>query len=159
MTKLRPDGSRSYEWDGHVLASDAEGLVLRAPFNVPLVELGFTTFRKGDVFVEFYYWDHWYNVYQVFERDGTLKGWYANLGAPAVMDGPGQLSYVDLALDVWVNPDGSHQVLDEDELAELMPNLTPVLRAGAVRGRTELVALAESQRMPDWRRLSSSASH
>src|SRR5215210_7259235 len=77
VRKLRPDGSQAYAWDGVVLQCDATGIVLRATFNVDLVDLGFTTFRRGDEFVEFYYWDGWYNVFQVSAPDATLKGWYA----------------------------------------------------------------------------------
>src|SRR5712691_5459950 len=57
VRKLRPDGSQAYAWDGVVLRCDAQGIVLRAHFNVDLVDLGFTTFRRGDEFVEFYYWN------------------------------------------------------------------------------------------------------
>src|SRR6266849_27211 len=56
VRKLRPDGSQAYAWDGVVLRCDELGIVLRAQFNVDLVDLGFTTFRRGDEFVEFYYW-------------------------------------------------------------------------------------------------------
>jgi uncharacterized protein len=151
VRKLRPDGSEHFAWDGEVLRCDQTGIVLRAEFNVPLVELGFTTFRKGDVFVEFYYWDRWYNVFQVSAADGALKGWYANVGKPAELDAPaGVLSYVDLALDVWADPDGEYQVLDEAEYAALLADtlLTPAERVGAERGRTELLALAQAHALP-----------
>src|SRR5207245_1804634 len=83
VRKLRPDGTQAFAWDGTVLRCDESGIVLRAEFNVDLVELGYTTFRRGDVFVEFYYWDRWYNVFQISTPDGQLKGWYANVGLPA----------------------------------------------------------------------------
>ena len=153
MRKLRPDGSQAFAWDGAVLACDDEGIVLRAEFSVPVVELGFTTFRGGDVFHEFYYWDRWYNVFQVSEPDGTLKGWYANVGAPA--DGSperGELSYVDLELDVWSHPDGEFVVLDEDEYEALASNpaCTAQLISGAAEGRAALLALAVARRLPRW---------
>ena len=150
VRKLRPDGSQSYAWDGVVLRCDDAGIVLRAPFNAEFVDLGFTTFRRGDEFVEFYYWDVAYNVFQISAADGTLKGWYANLGLPAQLH-PGQreLTYVDLALDVWTNPDGSFIVLDEDEL-ETMLDQRPDLTDVADQGRTELLALARAGCMPRW---------
>ena len=153
MRKLRPDGSQAFAWDGVVLACDAVGIVLRAEFNVPVVELGFATFRRGDVFHEFYYWDRWYNVFQVSEPDGTLKGWYANVGAPAVSAPErGELSYVDLELDVWSDPGGEFVVLDEDEYEALAANPAcgPDLIAGAAEGRTALLALAVARRLPRW---------
>ena len=83
VRKLRPDGSQAFQWEGAVLRCDDAGIVLCAEFNLPLVDLGFAQFRRGDEFLEFYYWDRWYNVFKVSAPDGTLKGWYCNVGAPA----------------------------------------------------------------------------
>src|ERR1044071_610956 len=109
VRKLKPGGALDYAWDGAVLRCDSHGVVLRAEFNVDLVEREFATFRRGDVFHEFYYFDRWYNVFQISAPDGTLKGWYANVGLPAELRSEaGELDYVDLALDVWVHPNGEY---------------------------------------------------
>ena len=89
MRKLRPDRSEVFSWAGEVLRCDDESIVLRAEFNVDQVELGFTTFRRGDIFVEFYYWQRWFNIFQISAPDGTLKGWYANLGQPVELEDGG----------------------------------------------------------------------
>jgi uncharacterized protein len=150
VRKLRPDGSQVFAWDGEVLRCDREGIVLRAEFNVDLVELGCTTFRRGDVFIEFYYWQRYYNVFQISSPDGDLKGWYANLGLPAELDSErGELRYVDLELDVWARPDGEYVVLDEDDLETLLAQRPDLTRA-AGRGRAELLALASSGQLPTW---------
>jgi predicted RNA-binding protein associated with RNAse of E/G family len=49
------------------------------------------------------------------------------------------VSYVDLALDLWVSTSGEQIVLDEDEFEAL--NLDQELRAGALRGLDELKQL------------------
>lgn len=150
VKKLRPDGSLDYQWTGTVLRCDEFGIVLRAEFNVDLVEREWATFRRGDIFVEFYYWDRWYNVFQVSQPDGALKGWYANVGLPARLDpDAGELSYVDLALDVWAGPDGHFVVLDQDEFDALIREHVELAEA-AERGRETLLALAESSRLPRW---------
>ena len=150
VRKLRPDGSQTYAWDGVVLHCDESGIVLRAQFNVDLVELGFTTFRRGDEFVEFYYFDRLYNVFQVSSPEGTLKGWYANVGLPAELRAEaGELVYVDLALDVWAHPDGEFIVLDQDEFDTLLTEHVELAEA-AERGRETLLALAEARRLPRW---------
>ncbi|MBV9895082.1 MAG: DUF402 domain-containing protein [Chloroflexi bacterium] len=158
VRKLKPGGQLDYAWDGVVMRCDTGGIVLRAEFNVDVVERAFATFRRGDVFFEFYYFApdgrqdpvRYYNVFQISHADGTLKGWYCNLGLPAELDtAASELSYVDLALDVWANPDGSFVVLDEDELAELLqshPDLTEV----AEKGRADLLELAQSANLPRW---------
>jgi len=150
VNKLRPDGSLSYSWTGEVLRCDESGVVVRAEFNVDLVEREWGTLRRGDVFVEFYYWDRWYNVFQVSQPDGTLKGWYANVGLPAELDAQaGILQYIDLALDVWINTDGQYVVLDEDEYQTLLSEHVQLAEA-AERGRETLLTLAESRRLPRW---------
>jgi protein associated with RNAse G/E len=150
VRKLRPDGSQAYAWDGVVLRCDESGIVLRAPFNVDLVDLGFTTFRRGDEFIEFYYFDRWYNVFQISAPDGTLKGWYANVGLPAELKPElGELVYVDLALDVWTHPDGKFIVLDQDEFEALLGEHVELADA-AERGRETLLSLVEAGRLPRW---------
>lgn len=158
VRKLKPDGRLDFEWHGDVMRCDAEGIVVRAEFNVDVVERAFATFRRGDVFFEFYYFEpatadrprRYYNVFQISHANGTLKGWYCNLGLPAELDAStAQLSYVDLALDVWVNPDGSFTVLDEDELEELLEHY-PDLNGVAQEGRADLIALATSRNLPRW---------
>jgi protein associated with RNAse G/E len=158
VRKLKPGGTLDYAWDGTVLRCEAGGIVLRAEFNIEVVERAFATFRRGDVFHEFYYFApngtdgpvRNYNVFQITHADGTLKGWYCNLGLPAQLDADKrELSYVDLALDVWANPDGSFVVLDEDELAELLQQ-NPDLAGAAETGRADLLQLAQSAKLPRW---------
>ena len=150
VRKLRPDGCLSYAWEGGVLRCDDTGIVLRAEFNVDARDLGFIVLRRGDVFVEFYYWERWYNVFQISQPDGTLKGWYANIGRPAELQPDRRaLSYVDLELDVWANPDGSYIVLDQEEFASLLA-AEPALREPAQGGQAELLALVEQGLLPRW---------
>lgn len=133
-----------------MLRCDELGIVLRAEFNVDLVDLGFTTFRRGDEFVEFYYWDRWYNVFQISAPDGTLKGWYANVGLPAELKAEiGELQYIDLDLDVWMHPSGEFVVLDQDEYDVLLTEHAE-LAAAAERGRETLLTLAEARQLPRW---------
>jgi len=51
----------------------------------------------------------------------------------------GRVSYVDLALDLWVSADGRQTVLDEDEFEAL--RLDEELKAGALKGLDELKQL------------------
>jgi protein associated with RNAse G/E len=150
VRKLKPGGALDYAWDGVVLRCDDVGIVLRAEFNVDLVEREFATFRRGDIFIEFYYWDREYNVFQVSTPGGTLKGWYANVGLPAELaEQSGELQYVDLALDVWEQPNGEFVVLDQDEFDDLVA-AHPELAEAAERGRAALLELASAARLPRW---------
>jgi hypothetical protein len=50
-----------------------------------------------------------------FEDDGRLRGWYVNFERPLVRS-PVGFDYVDLLLDLWIDPDGSWRLVDEREL-------------------------------------------
>jgi len=152
VRKRRPDGSERFAWDGVALRADQSGIVVHAEFGLPQVELGCTTFRRGDVFVEFYSWHRWYTVAQVFEADGTFKGWYCDVCMPPRWDAPGELSYVDLALDLWQGADGTIVLLDEQEFTEYRATgvFTEAQVEGAERGWAELRALAEREQLLRW---------
>ncbi|MBV6452744.1 MAG: hypothetical protein MHPDNHAH_03513 [Anaerolineales bacterium] len=129
-------GEVKVEYEGKELRRDENSIILEALFtrdDMPFMDV---TFNKGDRFVEYYYSDRWYNIFAIYDRDdGALKGWYCNIGKPAVIE-DGVVSYVDLALDLWVSADGKQTVLDEDEFEAL--NLTDGLREGALTGLNEL---------------------
>ena len=62
-----------------------------------------------------YFWrDRWYNVFRLSKPRNDLSLWYCNVTTPLTVQ-PGQLNYVDLDLDVTVQPDGDIQLLDCDE--------------------------------------------
>src|SRR5258708_23307539 len=94
VRKLRPDGSQAFAWDGIVLRCDEWGMVLRAEFNVDLVELGFTTFRRGDEFIEFYYWDPSSWSTSNTRRPGVADD--AARGAPNVADALATVRYYNV---------------------------------------------------------------
>ena len=115
--KLDLSGSTVRRYDGRLVRRDDHSVVLEAPFviDVEKYTLLDVVLKRGDRFVETYYDDRYYNVYAIFDRDdGQLKGWYCNLSRPAHL-GIDTVSWVDLALDLWVWPDGRSQILDQDE--------------------------------------------
>lgn len=61
-----------------------------------------------------------YDVARVYRPDGTFTGYYVDVLEPVQWDGADTGTIhpiVDLFLDIWIAPDGSYQVLDEDEFA------------------------------------------
>jgi protein associated with RNAse G/E len=108
--------------------------------------VGDAVFKRGDRLVETFYSDRWYNVFAVYDRDdGALKGWYCNVTRPATITDTA-VSSDDLALDVWVSPDGAVTVLDEEEFAAL--ELSDADRAMALDAVQQLLRLAESDLLP-----------
>ncbi len=87
---------------------------VRAVFDFPDRELGYVTLKRGDLFVEWFYRDRWYNVFRIHDRDThALKGFYCNLARPAQIE-THSVRQDDLALDVFVYPDGRTLLLDQE---------------------------------------------
>jgi protein associated with RNAse G/E len=139
VQKKNPAGEVTYEYEGVLLKQDEHSIVLQALFDrddMPFLDV---VFKTGDRFVEYYYTDRWYNIFAVHDReDDRVKGWYCNIGKPAVFE-DSTVSYIDLALDLWVSTSGKQTVLDQDEFDAL--ELSEELRTGALHGLEELKEL------------------
>jgi len=146
VQKKNPAGEVTYQYEGILLDRSENSIKLEALFDRQDMQFQDAVFRTGDRFVEYYYTDRWYNVFEIHDRDdGRVKGWYCNIGMPAEIK-EGTVSYVDLALDLWVSVNGKQTVLDEDEFHEL--KLTAELQAGALNGLKEVQLLFEKKNPP-----------
>jgi hypothetical protein len=134
----------TWQYEGIVLQRGENQITLEALFNrddMPFMDI---TLKRNDRFVETFYSDRWYNIFEIYDRDdGKFKGWYCNIGKPAVI-AEDFVSYVDLALDLWVSANGSQTVLDEDELEAL--SLDDKLKQKAYEGLEELKEVITKRR-------------
>ena len=129
-------GREQLRYEGRVLQRSSDSICLRAVFRHHDLDLGCVTFRRGDVFTEWFYSARWYNVFRIADGAGrALRGWYCNITRPARITAR-CVSADDLALDVFVAPDASLQLLDEDEFAAL--SLPPPERAAALNAVAQI---------------------
>jgi len=127
----------AWEYTGEVLAQGVDFVRVEARFNREDMPFQNIVFKQNDRFIETFYTNRWYNIFEIHDRDDdAIKGWYCNVGKPAIWDAPDALSYVDLALDLWVTATGAQTVLDEDEFAALVLD-----EATCERARKALVEL------------------
>ena len=139
-------GEVTWQYEGQVLKREADHVVLEAFFNRDDMPFMGVVLKRDDRFVETFYTDRWYNTFEIFDRDdGKFKGWYCNIGYPAVLE-DNTVSYIDLALDLWVAADGTQTVLDEDEFLELPINVTA--RAQAISALEELKQKFANEKPP-----------
>ncbi len=99
------------------------------------------------------YWAVWFlfknqpfDVGRFYRPDGTFTGYYADVLEPVrwERDNPATLEpIIDLFLDLWIAPDGSHLVLDEDEFQEAI-DLGNLTTAQIEHARTVLQELIEA---------------
>ena len=144
VQKRNLGGEVVYEYEGELLHRAENSVTLEALFTRDDLPFMGVVLQKDDRFVEYYYSDRWYNIFEIHDRDDdNLKGWYCNIGMPAVIE-DGIVSYVDLALELWVSTSGDQTVLDEDEFESL--GLSEELRASALNGLEELKLLFENKK-------------
>ncbi len=145
VIKLDVQRQERWRYSGQILQQEPGMVLLEAYFNRDDADFHGMLFKRGDRFLEVYFAERWYNIFEIYDRDdGSLKGWYCNVTRPAEFE-TGVIHYVDLALDLLVFADGRQLVLDEDEFAEL-----EISDAERLRARE---ALAELQGIlqPGWR--------
>jgi hypothetical protein len=147
IQKKNLNGEVVFQYDGEVVRREAGAIVLEAFFGREDMTFMNVTLKRGDRFVETFYTDRWYNIFEIFDRDDKkFKGWYCNIGKPAVIE-DGVVSYIDLALDLWIAPDGLQTVLDEDEFLDL--KLEEELIQTAYASLNELQELIKTKNPPN----------
>jgi len=146
VKKLNLNHELIIAYDGQVLERTPDTVVLEARFNRETMDLGHAVLEHHDRFIEHFFADRWYNIFEIHSvHDDCLKGWYCNIVKPAAY-GAETIEQVDLALDVWINPDGSYRVLDRDEFEALAIDQTTRLRAQQAVG--ELIYLLYHRAAP-----------
>ena len=145
VIKLDIKGNETWRYSGQILHWQGPQIVLEAYFDRDDVLFHGMPLYKGDRFLETYFTDRWYNIYEIHSRaDYSLRGWYCNVSFPARLD-VDRLFFKDLALDLLVFPDGGQIILDEDEFARL--ELSAEDRGMALAALDELRA---GFKQPEW---------
>ncbi|HXT61973.1 MAG TPA: DUF402 domain-containing protein [Pyrinomonadaceae bacterium] len=111
---LKHDGSEYRRWHAQLARREGQLVVLDAEFDVDVSHEILGQIKRSTKTVEYYWLDRWYNVFRFLKEDGSTRLWYCNINTPPRFEDD-TLSYIDLDIDVLVQPDFSFQVLDEDE--------------------------------------------
>jgi len=119
VRKLTPSHQETWNYWARVIKNFKDGVLLEAFFDREDRSFYGIKLEKEDRFLERYFTNHWYNIYEIYHKsNGELKGWYCNIAEPALITHSG-VSFIDLALDVLIFPDGKLQILDEDEFEKM----------------------------------------
>jgi len=113
---LKYDGTEYRRWDATMARREAGMVVLDAEFADEVQHELLGRIPRGTRTIEYYWLDRWYNVFHFLKGDGSTKLFYCNVNMPPTI-ASGFLTYIDLDIDILVQPDGSYQVLDLDEFA------------------------------------------
>ncbi len=146
VTKQDAHGVPLLSYAGVLVARGETWVCLDAIFTRPDVRASYVTFRQGDRMREWFFSDRWFNIFELHDvDDDRIKGWYCNITRPASLTRH-SVAADDLALDMFIAPDGAGLLLDEDEFAAL--DLSTYERAQALAAVEELRAWVMARRAP-----------
>lgn len=142
------DGSAHWIQPFRVVSDDGNLLVTAYRARTPI----FTSrgeFRSPYDSTAYFWRDRWFNVFRLARPGCELALWYCNVTTPPTFE-EGQISYVDLDLDVAVRPNGAIELLDEDEFqAHRQKYAYPAeLVAEARHAAAEVANLARDRHFP-----------
>ncbi len=147
---LKYDQRPHYTWPAIRLADDGEQMRFHSVIGGVLVHhtRGFQELIRRPSDLTFWS-ERWYNVFTNFDEDGTLRNFYCNVAMPPHLSDH-TLTFVDLDLDVRVFPDGTYQLLDEDEfdLYRVHYGYPEWVQAKARQAVQDIIVLAQAKQGP-----------
>lgn len=149
VRKIDPNGEEAACYHGVVVEENAEAVTLTAKWESLHVDLGYLVLEPGDVFVEHFFRARWHNIFEIYQAaDGRFRGWYCNVTRPPKISSA-EVVWYDLALDLFVGPDGNTKALDEDEFEALgLRTKDPEAWRQAMLAWKHLLGLAERKELP-----------
>lgn len=143
------DGSEHRAWNARVLRQEGPLLVLDAVFDREIKHDLLGTISSGTSSIEYYWLDRWYNIFRFGKPSGELQSYYCNINVPPAFDGE-ILSYVDLDIDILVEPDFSYRVVDIEDFEKNASQFgySPDVQARAKQAVRELITLIETRDFP-----------
>ena len=143
------DGTEYRHWIARVARSEGSLIVLDAEFEIDVSHHLLGHIASGTRTVEYYWLDRWYNVFLFLTDDDQTRLYYCNINTPPTLE-KGIVTYIDLDIDILVQPDLSYQVLDLEEFEENAKRYgySDEVRKHAHAALGELVSLIESRHFP-----------
>lgn len=133
------DGREHRSWRARIAEQTGPLIVLDAVFREEVEHDLLGKIASGTVSKEYYWLDRWYNVFRFGGR------FYCNVTKPPSFD-RSILTYVDLDVDVLVEPDFSYRILDLEDF-EIYPYPAEV-KQKARQALEELLSLIEARIFP-----------
>lgn len=147
--KRLPDRVNYFQQE--LLYEDSEVIVTsqRIKPSSPIVLNGETVLGDNFTAVWFVFTGLWYDIGKIYNLDNEWTGYYCDIMMP-VKRSADQFEIVDLFLDLWVSPDGSYEIQDEDEFETALEEgiITPELAKKARNALNDLIDEVTSGRFP-----------
>ena len=143
------DGTEHRRWEADIVERRDSLIVLEGVFEGEVEHHLMGRIASGTRSVEYYWLDRYYNVFRLAEQSGKFRSFYCNISTPAELEN-GMLTYVDLDIDVLVEPDFSYRVIDLDDFeANVVKQGYPEeIQRHAHEALSELVSMIETRQFP-----------
>ena len=125
--KRPPDRVNHFQQELLYLDDDVIVTSQRVKPSSPIVQNGEMVLGDNFAAIWFVFTGLWYDVGKVYNLDNEWTGYYCDILKPVKrrVNVAGKLDcfeITDLFLDLWINPDGTYQIQDEDEFEEAIQN-------------------------------------
>ena len=117
--------------------------------SAPIIINGETVLGDNFNVIWFVFTGLWYDIGKIYNLNNEWTGYYCDIILP-VERTPEKFEIVDLFLDLWVSPDGTYEIQDEDEFASALENgiIDPELANNAQNALNNLIDKVESGSFP-----------
>lgn len=112
IQSFKHDGSLHRTWAKGTILEEREDCLVLVTYKSMVTESNGRTWQTREPAICFFYPDRWYNVISMIRKQGIT--YYCNIATPYLYDGEA-IKNIDYDLDLKVYPNGTYDVLDEDE--------------------------------------------
>ena len=147
VQSYKHNGSLHRTWSKALVIDDKEDFYVAVTDHTWVVESNNRRWLTKEPAICFYYKKKWFNVISMVRKTGIY--YYCNVATPSIYDGEA-IKNIDYDLDVKVFPDGTYNVLDENEFeyhSSLM-NYSEDIKKICVKAKDELIEMINSGKEP-----------
>jgi protein associated with RNAse G/E len=143
------DGRIQRKWQAQLARREDSLIVLDGVFAEEIHHPILGIIAEGTLSTEYFWTDRWYGIFCFCLSSGQLRNYYCNINTPVLLE-EGILTFIDLDIDVLVNPDFSFQILDEEEFEEhaRLYNYPKRFRTRAQEAMHEIISLIQNREFP-----------
>lgn len=147
IQSFKHDGSLHRTWAKATVLEHREDCLVVVTYKAMVSESNGRVWQTREPAICFFYPDKWYNIISMIRKRGVT--YYCNVASPYLYDGEA-IKNIDYDLDLKVYPNGSYDILDEDEFARhgMEMNYSLDIQKCAWDSLRELVDLARDGSKP-----------
>jgi uncharacterized protein len=143
------DGVEHRRWQANLVQQRQSLIVLQGVFEGEVNHHLMGRIANGTTSIEYYWLNRYYNVFRLIEPSGEFRSFYCNISTPVQWTN-NMLTYIDLDIDVLVEPDFSYRIIDLDDFEANAERLKypDEIQRNAKESLAELVSLIEHRQFP-----------